>query len=587
MGRRWLVVVIALLSVGTAQLVPAQEVEMPLAAYDALRARAGRTPPPPEQPAIPIALSAASIDVTVDGAAARITETLEVAILGDGWQRLPIPAVGTFVAADLGELEGRISADGGWALEVRGVGVHRVRLEALVSLERDESSTRPVTALSVPLPTAATVDGVVHAATGIDELRLVTGGLIRGRTADGGWLVAGEPGATLQLNLLGPAVRPVRDTLPLRFDSGVGLLIEPGRTRTRATAWVAADVRQGLLDKLQVEVPEGWDVLGVDGDGLAGWDVSDRIVEVTPLEPARGRLQISVRLAHAPHEELATPFLRVVDADSQVSASMVRPEGDGMLELVEDGASHRLTPAECIRVSSKLYLLDGLKLVADDPSQPTRWLVTWPTSTDALAAQVDRLRVDVVTGRDGTADYRVWVEVRTSGAPELVIGVPAGFELVGGSRDGLPLVPGRSAAGLTIPLTGVDRPQVVALEGLLPLEVPDDGEMTVPLPSLSAPAGRVEVRVALPADRAAKPLDASRTGNLGAPPQPVAGAHASSNAVLTWLATTNPQLGDGTLAPLRGAAGATVVEAAWSALSAHPDPLRLQIEGEKVAREWF
>ncbi|HYH47370.1 MAG TPA: hypothetical protein VEG34_16945, partial [Thermoanaerobaculia bacterium] len=65
-----------------------------------------------------------------------------------------------------------------------------------------------------------------------------------------------------------------------------------------------------------------------------------------------------------------------------------------------------------------------------------------------------------------------------------------------GSRDGEPIVPGAvgpplgsAAAGtavlptVAVPLASAERAQVIHLQGLLPLAVPRDGQLTVPLPA--------------------------------------------------------------------------------------------------------
>ena len=43
-----------------------------------------------------------------------------------------------------------------------------------------------------------------------------------------------------------------------------------------------------------------------------------------------------------------------------------------------------------------------------------------------LAAQVDRLLVDVLLGDSGTAHYQVWAEVRNRGEEHLTVRLPAG-----------------------------------------------------------------------------------------------------------------------------------------------------------------
>src|SRR6185312_9794643 len=96
--------------------------------------------------------------------------------------------------------------------------------------------------------------------------------------------------------------------------------------------------------------------------------------------------------------------------------------------------------------------------------------------------------------------YQLWAEVRNRGAQQLTFAMPAGFELASARRDVAAVTPGTAArGGLSVPLLTAETAQVVHVSGLLRLALPrDDGKLEVPLPSLSAPAARVEMRVILP-----------------------------------------------------------------------------------------
>ena len=70
------------------------------------------------------------------------------------------------------------------------------------------------------------------------------------------------------------------------------------------------------------------------------------------------------------------------------------------------------------------------------PARPPLWEAAWAERTEVLAAQVDRLLVDVAMGEAGKASYQLWAEVRNRGAQQLALTLPAGFELaLGPHRD--------------------------------------------------------------------------------------------------------------------------------------------------------
>ena len=169
---------------------------------------------------------------------------------------------------------------------------------------------------------------------------------------------------------------------------------------------------------------------------------------------------------------------------------------------------------------------------------------------------------------------------------------PPGFELIAGHRDGEPMSPGAAGAGLAVPLSSGEGAQVIHLAGLLALELPrGKGEILLPLPSLSAPAARVEVRLVLPGGREYHLAEPSRAGPVGPPP-----GHAERSARKDEVLSSN-RIAKQVLS-LPGAAvtpsslfpqppGFCQVHAAWSALSPTPGPLAVRVENDKEDLEWF
>jgi hypothetical protein len=183
--------------------------------------------------------------------------------------------------------------------------------------------------------------------------------------------------------------------------------------------------------------------------------------------------------------------------------------------------------------------------------------------------------------------------VRNRGAEQLSLALPAGFELAAAARDGVAIAPGTVAGGsgaLAVPLAAVNGAQVVHLRGLLPLPLPaGGGDLALPLPALSAPAARIEVRALLPGGRAYVLADAARAGGVAAPPTlavPPAGSPSPGAAglALQVQAATHPAAG---APPLPRPAGFVEVDASWSALSAAPQPLVIHVQRKKEREPWF
>ncbi len=225
-------------------------------------------------------------------------------------------------------------------------------------------------------------------------------------------------------------------------------------------------------------------------------------------------------------------------------------------------------------------------MVVSDLARPPVWEVTWSETAEVLAAQVDRVLVDLLVGSAGRAAYQSWVVVRSTGATSITVGVPPGFELLGAGRDRDRLIPGITSQGLVLPLTASSAPQVVHLSGLMPFSLPPgDGMLTIPMPSLSAPASRVEARAILPSQRTYELRSASRQGVITGPPKPAAAAGRASKLA----AQTGGLTASGSYASLLFSipAGYTTIEAAWDALSSHPDPVEVRVKSNPEREEWF
>jgi hypothetical protein len=185
----------------------------------------------------------------------------------------------------------------------------------------------------------------------------------------------------------------------------------------------------------------------------------------------------------------------------------------------------------------------------------------------------------------------MWAEVRNRGAQQLGVSLPAGFELMSAGRDGVPVAVGRMTAsgGFAVPLQTGEAAQVVHLAGLLPLALPSgSADFQVPLPALSAPAARVEVRLILPDERPATLIDPSRNGGVRPPPGTAVRRDAAVNAIAKQvLANTRATAAVGGTGFFLLPPGFAEVDAGWNALSAAPLPLGIRLKTEKESSPWF
>jgi hypothetical protein len=579
----------ALLAAGGAR---AQQVTLSLDQFEELRTQANPNPQTEPAPPAPFALASADLAIDAGPESARVVQTLDLAVFADGWQKVPIGEAGSFIGAKFGDLEGRVEVagdGGGWALQVRGRGRHHVTLESVVPVRRDESATRPTWRLALRFPPAAVVRGRMKVPATVDEVELQGAGLVR-RDGDGWSLVAAPTAQAATFELRGKRVLPERARLPLRFEATSATAAVLSRTRLKVLGWVEARVAQGRLAELRLPVPEGLSVVSVGGP-VAGWDVQGGTLVVTPLEPVEGSWSVEVELSGEPKAAFSSPLLLPQGSRRTLVLTRAAVQGDGLLDL-DPGPVRPASETEAKGLPAAIREAGGRLLAVTDPARPPHWQVEWAERTEVLAAQIDRLLVDVALGESGRASYQLWAVVRNRGAQHLSLMLPAGFELASASRDGEPVSPGALATALAVPLLTRDAPQVVHLAGVLPLPLPKSGDFELPLPALSAPAARIEVRLVLPGGRAYTLADATR-GTSVEPPPDILGQIAKKTALLssnTIAQQVAPALLSSAsdrplLFPLPP--GFHEVGAAWSALSATPAPLSIHIKTQKEDTEWF
>jgi hypothetical protein len=597
-GRAAALTTAALLGAGATD-AGARQVVLPLEQYEALRAKAMTTPEPPPPPPAPFAIESDDLEILAGPASARIVQTLRVRLLGGDWQAIPAGDAGSFVGADLGGLEGRL-ADGaaGSVLQVRGQGEHRVRLESVVAVARDETATRPVWRFSLRPPPAAVARGELKLAAPlageVDEAALGAGGLLLGARQGASWSFAATPGRQLEVRLSGRAVLPERARLRLRFEATTATSALLSRTRLAVHAWVAVRVAQGRLAELRLRLPEGFTVESVS-PRMAGWKADGGILTVTPLDPVEETLQLAVELTAPPRDAFAAPLLLPEGAARATVLTRADLQGDGLLPVVDPASARppdsvELAPlaADPAAGKGKSYLLVG------DPARPPRWQAEWAERTEVLAAQVDGLWIELTAGEAGRAGYQLWAEVRNRATTQLVMALPPGFELTAASRDGVPVAPGMGPdQSLTVPLLSRESPQLVHVAGVVPFALPlAGGQLSVPLPALSAPAARIRVRLLLPGGRSYALADATRAAGVEVPPRPAAAVTAAPPPAAGDLAGQMvPPAAESPLvdaaAPSAAPAGWVVVAASWSALSSNPAPLVLHVAARKEKVSWF
>ena len=563
----------------------AQQVTLPLPQYEDLRSRAKPAPDDTPAPPAPYALELADFDIKAGPESARVVQTLRLTLYDDQWQMVPLGEAGSFIRADFAGGEGRVRmVEKGWSLQVRGRGRHEVKLESVVPVTRDETATRPTWRLGLKAPMAAVVRGRLEAPASVEDV-VSDQPVLVDRSPEGVWRFAAPAGAEMRWTLSGKAVVPRRAQLPLRFEATTATASTVLHTRFKVLGWVEVRVAQGRLETLRVPIPADLKVVQVRGP-VSDWKTEGKTLVIVPLSPVEDSLAVELDLTGEPRDRFATPLLIPEGSARTTLLGKAFLQGDGTLGLTDQGTARAVDEGEGKRLPDSLRSAGGRLFAVTDPARPPAWEAVWAEKTEMLAAQVDRLLVDVAVGEAGRASYQLWAEVRNRGAQQLALTLPAGFEVVEAQRDGSAVAPGSAGGAVAIPLLTQEAAQVIHLSGVLPLPLPAGaGAFDVALPSLSAPAARVEVRLILPGGRSYELADATRAAVVAPPPQPA--ARLTDNAMARQVASlrTASAVADVSLFPCPP--GFVQVGAAWSALSATPLPLSLRVKEGKEKVQWF
>ncbi|HEX4951816.1 MAG TPA: hypothetical protein VF017_00260 [Thermoanaerobaculia bacterium] len=561
----------------------AQEVTLPLPDYLDLRSRATASPPPPAPPPVAVSFEAARLDLVVEDGRAHLRQELALVVHADGWQHLALPPAGPLVSAAWGGAQGRLEeVSGGWRLAISGRGRHALVLESILPVFRDTSSTRSRSHLRLDLPAAAVVAGSLTLPESTQGVTAPAQAVLRA-AGPRRWSFTGEPGASLTFTFSGEAPVRERSRQPLRFEATSTAALTATPTRRQLEAWVETRVLEGELDRLRLGLPAGFEVIDVAPEGT-DWRIDAGELEVVPRAPVSGTFIAHVQLAADAASSFEGTVLWPRGAVRTVAVAKVALAGDGLLEPLDRGTARRPDPRQEQSLPEPFRQAPGEGLLLPTADSPPRWQVTWPEAAEVLAAQVDRLVVEVLVGSGGRAFYQVWAETRSAGVTDLRLTLPAGAALVAASRDGLPIVPGQAGDAWVLPLASLPRAQVLYLAALVPAPASAASRLAIALPQLSAPATRIETRLLLPGGRRYRFTEAGRAGQVMAPPQTAATKEASELAQrLNQALAVKRDERTGFLTPPPGYA---VLQASWSALASTLPPLTLETETIVAKEVW-
>ncbi|HKP81392.1 MAG TPA: hypothetical protein VJT69_05215 [Pyrinomonadaceae bacterium] len=488
-----LLVVLAVVSSSAQTAAPDGWVVLQVNEYTALKHAASPADPEPAAPPVEATLSRIDYALKIDGDLATGEARLTVDVIKHGWVRIGLPD--GLIVRDA-KLDGHPV---NLAMNPTNKGPGRADLllsktgRAVLTLQ----IVAPVTTvagtdiLHLPVSNSAVSHATIELARQGVDVR-ITGGLLleHSEAATGSrWVANGKGGEPLTFAWR-RKVDDVRANQPLRLRGSITQLVGLGEDATQINAEVQVEVVQGLADEVRVQLPENLTVNQVSGAMVADWDVANKELKVSFIEPvqntARFTLNGELRLARA--GKIDVPLLRLPSAERETGGVGIEVLGAGEIKEREPNG---LEDAEAGELGQLVASRQSPSLIAfrfqpgNGKSERTLSLnVARYTPQAVLTANIEEAEYNTLIAADGKILVQSRFAVRNNQRNFLKLTLPATAVLWSASVAGRPIRPGRAPDGSL----------------LLPLEKNHSGE--------EAPAFVVEVSYI---DRAASWTDRGRT----------------------------------------------------------------------------
>ncbi|HEX7795722.1 MAG TPA: carboxypeptidase-like regulatory domain-containing protein [Vicinamibacterales bacterium] len=488
---------------------PARSVTLTLSEYNRLLDLAYRpvtTPPPAPVAAV---LSNAEMRVRVDGSAATGTFTLAGQVLRPGVNRVTLLSDATVLDASADGHPLPLLMDGrSHQALFSGPGPFSATLEwgSPVIFKPGRAS------FMLSVPPAGAAHATIEVPGEQADVHLSAGSIIRRTTQDGRTMVeaALDPASATEVSWSMRDSAPVAAARESRTVADVMSLITLADSDVRMVALVDLTVVQGEPRTVELQLPAGYQLMGITGSTLETSEPADNKVVLTLADPAARRHQFLVSLER-PHPagsfSLDTALVQV--SDVQRERGEIAVEGVGTLDLAatERQGMHRVDIRElnsALQSLARTPLLAGFRYQRTPSSVPGVALaVTRFPDSSVLAAVVDRLAATTLITTEGRALTEVQMWVRNHAQPFVKVSLPPGATMVSVEVAGEPAKPVSGDDGSRVPLlrpgfrpTELYSVSFVYLHAGTPFG--RKGDLAMTLPRMDIPVGLVDWEVFAP-----------------------------------------------------------------------------------------
>jgi hypothetical protein len=445
----------------TPPVAPPGGVTLPLVEYDRLVDRAAHPPAPAERPPVAAVVTRADLQVRVSADNVRGTATVQGEVLREGRVKVPLlegaPMIGFVDIQQAGAPVPVVTESGTTSAILSGPGPFALA----VSFGSDVTTEPGRASAALPAMRAGTVHATIEAPGDNVDVR-VEPGLVGSRSSSGGKTIVDvtldpRTPAVVSWSSREQAVRTPRES---RLVTDVKTLVTVAETDLRVASLFDVNVLQGQPEQIDLQVPEGFDVVSVSGGSVETAGQQGTRLSLAVREAARRRHQFLVTLERTiaggiQHADLALPGVQ----GAQRETGEVAWEAAGTVDLTaaESGPLRRLDVSE---VNASLSALARSPLLAafryqrrGDERVPVAFDVRRFADAPVLGAAAEDATVTTLVSSEGRALTEFMLRVKNRGQLFLKVGLPKGATLLSAEVDGQPVKPVDAPDGARVPLT--------------------------------------------------------------------------------------------------------------------------------------
>lgn len=439
--------------------LPERSVTLPLTEYNNLLALAERSAKRPEPPPVSAVLSSVVIRAVAGNEIVRGSMTFEGEVLRKGPAEVQL--VGAAPLLRVRSAKGPVpmhQRDGRCFAVIDGPGPFSIELDWAGQVFTEAGRAR----FEIAVPEAACVKASFELPVETADAH-VEPGIVTSRSGGGGRTAVEatlEGGTWARIWWASHESASVAAQKPSRLLSDVKSLVTMGEAGITLSAFIDVTVLQGEPSRLELLLPEGYEVTSATGNSINTVDTTGNGLAINVREPSRRRHRFLVSIERGAVSGGTTPVRIAMPTveRSQRETGEAAIEGEGTIELeatVDEGV-HRIDVAEsaaALREMAREPLLAAFRYQRKGVTAPVLKLDAkrFPDSA-VLAAVAERAVVTTLVTMQGGMLHEVALSVRNQGRPYMKTVLPEGAMLLSAEVAGVAVKPVKGADGTRIPL---------------------------------------------------------------------------------------------------------------------------------------